>query len=56
MKWYRSGVSWGKNDRYIFWWNFLPRKLRYWGFRQYNFNGLTHSFGLWFTNITWRFL
>lgn len=56
MKLYPTGVDWS-NDRdgfrYVYWWNWLPRQHRYLGYREYNFDGVHKSIGLWFINITW---
>jgi hypothetical protein len=49
----RTGIEW--NDfYYIFWWNPLPKGSRYWGRYHMWYDGPHKSFGLWYTNITWR--
>lgn len=46
----------GATDNYwwVYWWNPLPKHLRYFGYYQEWYDGPFSSFGLWFTNITWR--
>ncbi len=55
MKLHWDGVTWGppEAERYIYWWNWLPRSVRYWGYSEFWYDGPLPSFGLWFVNITW---
>jgi hypothetical protein len=47
-----NGVMW--DDYYhVFWWNWLPKKYRYFGYREDFYDHPLYSFGLWFTNVSW---
>lgn len=57
MKLRSYGVEWGGPDSewyYLYWWNWLDKKYRYFGYQNIYYDGYHHSFGLWFTNISWR--
>lgn len=57
MRLRRDGVEWGgpNDDWYWFyWWNWLPKGLRYWGYEDFYYDGPIGSFGLWFTNLSWQ--
>lgn len=56
MKLSLDGVMWGGPDSnwyYVYWWNWLERDQRYIGYDGIYYDGMNHSFGLWFTNISW---
>lgn len=54
MKLYKDGISFGgKNDYHFFWWNWLPKRLRHFGYVQDWYDGPLSSFGFWFINWTW---
>lgn len=58
MKFHGNGVNWGgpKDDWYWFyWWNWLPKNLRYFGYAQDWYDGPISSFGFWIFNWTWCF-
>ena len=38
---------------YCQFWNWLPKKYRYWGWRYDYYDGPHLSFGLWLTNVAW---
>lgn len=41
---------------YIYWWNPLSKKSRYWGYSELDYDCQPHrSFGFWFFNISWCF-
>ncbi|QIG70145.1 hypothetical protein EVB87_045 [Rhizobium phage RHph_N28_1] len=49
-----DGAEWGPHGwYYIYWWNWLAPKYRYWGYEVMWHDGPHYSFGLWFTNVTW---
>ena len=53
-----DGVEWGgpfSNWYYLYWWNWLSKDSRYWGKKNFWYDGPHYSFGLWYTNITWVF-
>ena len=54
MKLYYNGVEWNEDFYYFYWWNRLPKRLRYFGYEEMWHDGIHHSFGLWFINISWR--
>lgn len=54
MKLYRDGIEWEQDYFFIWWWNLLPKELRYWGFRPYYYDGPIGTFGWWWGNISWR--
>ncbi len=41
------------HNYYLYWWNRLPKELRYVGYEQFWYDGPISSFGLWWTNISW---
>lgn len=53
-----DGINWysekDRIDYYFYWWNWLPSDLRYWGFKEYWFDGPLPSFGFWFINWSWK--
>lgn len=64
MKWRIDGVEWGRSSNpacsdyhafYLYWWNWLPRSLRYIGNGYMFYDGPHRSYGLYFINISWRF-
>ena len=51
-----DGIEWGGPDGdwyHFYWWNLLPRNLRYWGYRQDWYDGPLSHFGWWFGNVSW---
>ncbi len=38
---------------YFYWWHWLPKSVRYWGYEMIQYDGAHESFGLWFTNLSW---
>lgn len=59
-----SGVMWGyftppaypdmaDYQYYFFWWNWLPKGLRYVGPQHMYYDGWHWSFGFWFINWSW---
>jgi hypothetical protein len=64
MKLSKDSVHWGKVDDtgskyndylyYFYWFNWLPKKLRYVGYGVVYFDCMYHEhFGLWFFNLSW---
>ena len=56
MKIYKNMVSWGgpeDNWWHIWWYNYLPKNIRYLGFRYEWYDGPINSIGFWFFNIGW---
>lgn len=56
MKLKPDGVEWGGPDNdwwYFYWWNWLPKKLRYFGRDDIWYDGPHASFGFWFINWSW---
>ena len=52
-----SGIKWGgsRGDRIVLsWWERLPARGRYWGYRKDWDNGPLSHFGWWFAEMTWR--
>lgn len=57
MKKHKDGIEWGGPNQdwyWFYWWNWLPKDLRYFGYTQDWYDGPMSSFGLWFINLTWR--
>lgn len=53
---YLDGAEWGPHRWYYFyWWNWLPKHLRYWGYEVDWYDGPIYSFGFWFINWSWSF-
>lgn len=59
-----SGIEWWQSEItlntdayffYLYWWNWLPKDLRFWGFEQMYYDGPHNTFGFWFFNISWTF-
>lgn len=57
-----TGIEWGQSEitlgsktyfYYFYWWNWVPKELRYLGFEQIYYDGPHNSFGFWFFNISW---
>lgn len=57
-----SGIEWGQSEvtlnsgtyfYYVYWWNWLPKEYRSWGFEQIYYDGPHNMFGFWFFNISW---
>lgn len=55
IKWWQSEKTLGTNHYfyYVYWWNWLQKKHRYWGFEQSYYDGPHNTFGFWFFNISW---
>lgn len=62
FKLFWSGIEWGQSEvtlnsdtyfYYVYWWNWLPREYRSWGFEQIYYDGPHNAFGFWFFNISW---
>ena len=54
MKLFYDHVDWGKDDEYYFyWWNPLPKGVRYIGRSDMIFEYVHATFGLWFFNLSW---
>lgn len=51
-----DGIEFKLNGHYyhLYWWNTLPKELRYFGYRQDWYDGPLSSFGYWFGNISWK--
>jgi hypothetical protein len=57
------GIEWGRpyteyrNPNayfyYFYWWNWLPKEYRSWGFEQIYYDGPHNMFNFWFFNISW---
>jgi hypothetical protein len=56
IKWLQSEKTLGTNRYfyYFYWWNWLQKKHRYWGFEQFYYDGPHNTFGFWFFNISWQ--
>ena len=57
-----NGIEWGQSEKtldtgeyfyYFYWWNWLPRKDRFWGFEKICYDGPHNCFGFWFFTISW---
>jgi hypothetical protein len=55
VKWWQSEVTLGTNTYfyYIYWWNWLPKEHRSWGFEQIYYDGPHSMFNFWFFNVSW---
>lgn len=60
LKW--DGIEWWQSEvtldtdtyfYYVYWWNFLEKEDRYFGFDYFYYDGPHRNFGLWFFNISW---
>ena len=57
MRLYHDGVEWGGPEKdwwFVYWWNWLPAHLRYFGYQKDWYDGPLSSFGWWFGNVSWR--
>lgn len=53
-----TSVTWGGPDDdwyWFYWWNFLPKKYRYFGYCQDWYDGPFSHIGFWFFNWSWTF-
>jgi hypothetical protein len=55
IEWWQSKVTLGSDHYfyYIYWWNWLPKEYRSWGFEQMYYDGPHNMFNFWFFNISW---
>lgn len=56
MKIFSNGIEWGGPDSdwyYFYWWNWLPKKVRFFGYEQIWWDGPHYTFGFWYFNISW---
>jgi hypothetical protein len=56
MKLHKDMISWGgpNDNNYCIWWfNSLPKNIRYLGFKFYWYDGPINSIGFWFFDIGW---
>ena len=61
MKFVKFGILWRPyklQDKieytyYFYYWNWLPKEYRYFGYEQMHYDGVHESFGFWFFNWTW---
>jgi len=56
MKVGRDGMQWGGPDGdwyWFYWWNWLPKKLRYFGHGRDWYDGPIGHFGFWWINWSW---
>ena len=60
LKW--DGIEWWQSEKtlgsniyfyYFYWWNWLPKEHRFWGFEQMYYDGSHNLFGFWFCSISW---
>jgi hypothetical protein len=52
---YKTGIAWGKWGSCVWWWNWLPKKFRYFGYSKDWYNGPIYSFGLWYINVGYKY-
>jgi hypothetical protein len=60
LKW--DGIEWAFSKThpecgglyYVYWWNWLPKDARYIGIESMYYDGPHWTFGMWFTNVSWR--
>ena len=54
----KSGTAFGGSNSdwfWFYWWNWLPRTHRYWGYEEDWHDGQIYHFGFWFFNWSWNF-
>jgi hypothetical protein len=58
----RDGIEWWQSEKtlgtdycfyYFYWWNWLSKDARSWGFEQIYYDGPHNVFNFWFFNISW---
>lgn len=55
IEWWQSEVTLNTKTYfyYIYWWNWLPKKHRFWGYDHMYYDGPHKMIGFWFVNISW---
>lgn len=46
-------ISWRKQKSSITFFNYLEKDIRYFGYKQWYYDGPIYTFGFWFFNVSW---
>jgi len=55
LKYYRIYFAGGAYTYlyYVYWWNWLKKEYRYWGYDEFWYDCPHNNFGFWFFNVSW---